>query len=231
MNTTGFRHSTSATVVGHLTLLGIFLGASACITDEAPAKAESCPHADETESASATDVAAETTTETSADDGQATDGPDADDSEGEAGTLCEQFCMGGCLYGEPVQECLLECSTMLDDDFFGPECNALAQEWIECMIAESCVELECWEIDAELLDLCTCSAAFGGVDSDTCEFWTNCGPNDVELECAEGACTCTVDGEVVGTCEAPEMVCDDVFFDEGEFGVFVEECCGVPIPW
>ena len=144
------------------------------------------------------------------------------------GSVCEQFCKGGCLLGEEVQECLAHCEELLSDEW-GAECSETALDWMQCMIEADCVLLECWEEDEALEESCNCEVGGGGsIDGSQCDVEVACHGQQATLECVGESCACIVDGRTI-SCDPLPGFCLDPFGPDGV--VYIEDCCGVTLPF
>jgi hypothetical protein len=142
--------------------------------------------------------------------------------------LCEIACgqelaasldLPGCV---PAQIDLITCLAELD-------CEALAETTAD-PASPHCAEVRA--LADEVCDpTCTVASSMTNVEAMTCSAVFSCGATERAVDCVAEACTCTLDGEVVGSCVGEP---DCAWFGETmgapywmELGV---SCCGFPGP-
>lgn len=150
-------------------------------------------------------------------------------------SLCPSACdkLVACEIEETVRECVSWCEelendiAMLDPRVF-PGCVERVAEFLQCTSMElMCFETEpCAGLLAAIEEDCGCEMlAEGDVEGKACTYHERCGVVSRDVDCTGDTCVCKVNGEVVGECEHPMMVCEKIGPD-GDVAAAAGECCG-----
>ncbi|MBK6920296.1 MAG: hypothetical protein IPH07_23050 [Deltaproteobacteria bacterium] len=175
---------------------------------------------------------------TSAADGVSGEATSAADTEGDG--TAEAVCPGFCVWentcnGESDPQCFESCVENYDGYAdLDPACNQAMHEWTACVsMVQGCDITEC-SVWAYALQTCedtySCAGGEGGGDGGagglgSCQWERSCGDGPVyAMSCADGTCSCTIDGEPAGECEQGATICSEDNIDGLEQAM--NECCG-----
>lgn len=160
--------------------------------------------------------------------------------ETDGGEALADLCAGFCVWentcnGEGDPECVAACIENYDAYAdLDAACNQAMHEWTACVsMVQGCDISEC-TVWAYALQACedsySCAGGEGGGDGGggelgSCQWERSCGNGPVyAMSCAEGTCSCTIDGEPAGECEQGMTLCDEGNLDGLEQAM--NECCG-----
>lgn len=161
-------------------------------------------------------------------------------SETEGGDSLADLCAGFCVWentcnAESDPECVAACIENYDAYAdLDAACNQAMHEWTACVsMVQGCDISEC-SVWAYALQTCednySCAGGEGGGDGGageigSCQWERSCGDGPVyAMSCAEGTCSCTIDGEPTGECVQGMTICDEGNLDGLEQAM--NECCG-----
>lgn len=160
-----------------------------------------------------------------------------DGTTGDSGdvSLCQGACdkLLACEIEENVRECLSWCDDLEQiaakaDPRIFPECAPVVEEFLECVAQEPmCFETDpCSDLDFAIEEQCGCERiANGAIDGSECTYHEKCGVVSHDVKCSGGTCTCQVNGEDVGSCQAQAMICGDLM-NLDPVAAAAGECCG-----
>lgn len=173
-------------------------------------------------------------------------GDDSDPTGGESGVdgegptdaeLCEDSCVWEttCDPGYEMTACIEDCLFNLGVYDGDDECDGAQHKIRECMAdflacspTPDSISAECmaaFEMDfvCEAAYSCPVTGMAGG---ELCSVTEHCGGPERSIECDADTCTCSVDGEVTGTCPFEPGDCDKVSGRVPEHDDFPAACCG-----